>query len=147
MSLLILSSTYEVDTMYQLQIETRRKEDSGFDLFTLETIEVQPFKTVMIKFGISCCLDNNTAYYLYPRSSICKTPLIMHDSIGVIDSGYRGEIMAPVRNVSLEPYIIEKGTRLFQLARGDLSLFDSIKIVLKLPDSERGCGGFGSTGK
>ena len=78
------------------------------------------------------------AYYLYPRSSISKTPLIMANSVGIIDKDYRGNIMAKVRNIPLknkdyekesyfESYHIEKGTRLFQICSPDLS---PLKVVV-----------------
>jgi dUTP pyrophosphatase len=81
-----------------------------------------------------------------PRSSIAKTPLRLCNSIGLIDGGYRGEIMAAVDNIKTEDYSVEPNQRLFQLVAmsGAPIAFD---IVDKLADSTRGVGGFGSTGK
>ena len=81
-----------------------------------------------------------------PRSSIAKTPLRLCNSIGLIDGGYRGEIMAAVDNIKDEDYKIEKGQRLFQLVAMDGSPV-KFELVDKLTDTTRGEGGFGSTGE
>ena len=120
--------------------------DAGLDLYILEELEFLPGETHLIKLGISCQPINGKAYYLFPRSSISKTPLRMSNSIGLIDAGYRGEIMASCDNIKNEPYVITKGQRLFQLVAIDSSPI-SYKIVDLLEDTTRGQGGFGSTGK
>ena len=95
------------------------------------------------------------AYRLAPRSSISKTPLMLANSEGIIDLGYRGPLIAAVRNVSGEAYTIEAGAALFQLVSADLA--PSEYEVLSPDDprtaeyfgagaTERGAGGFGSTG-
>ena len=89
---------------------------------------------------------NGKAYYLFPRSSISKTPLRMSNSIGLIDGGYRGEIMASCDNIKDFNFKIEKGQRLFQLVAVDSSPI-SYKVVDELSETTRGQGGFGSTGK
>jgi dUTP pyrophosphatase len=129
-------------------------EDSGLDLYCPEDVKVSTLGT--IDHRIKCCMVNNTtkevsAYYLYPRSSICKYPLMLANHIGIIDKGYRGNIMAKVRYLLFADiesqgfFDIKKGHRLFQICSPDLTPF-SIKIVDTLPDSIRGEGGFGSTG-
>ena len=120
--------------------------DAGLDLYVVEDIEFPPMETKLIKLGISCEPKDGKAYYLMPRSSISKTPLRMSNSIGLIDGGYRGEIMASCDNIKDYIYKVEKGQRLFQLVAFDSS---PINYYLKeeLSDSTRGSGGFGSTGK
>ena len=83
---------------------------------------------------------------LMPRSSIAKTPLRLSNSIGLIDAGYRGEIMAAVDNIKNIPFALEVGQRLFQLVGMDGSEIN-FELVEKLSTSSRGSGGFGSTGK
>ena len=80
------------------------------------------------------------------RSSISKTPLRLSNAVGLIDAGYRGEIMAAVDNIKDSSYRLEKGQRLFQLVsmNGESIHFD---LVDTLSDTLRGEGGFGSTGK
>jgi dUTP pyrophosphatase len=71
---------------------------------------------------------------------------MMANSVGIIDAGYRGNIMAKVRNMSSSETPINQGEKLFQICSPTLEPI-KIKIVEKLTDSSRGDGGFGSTGK
>ena len=73
--------------------------DAGLDLYILKDIHFDSGETKTIKLGISCEPEDGIAYYLFPRSSISKTPLRMANSIGLIDAGYRGEIMAVCDNI------------------------------------------------
>ena len=123
--------------------------DSGFDLyFPMQTI-VQSEETALISMGIAAEMTNDgkpQGFYVVPRSSIYKTPLRMSNSIGVIDSGYRGELMVPLDNNTDDDYMISPGERLFQIIHPTLESFE-VQIVDKLSDSKRGSDGFGSTGK
>ena len=122
--------------------------DSGLDLFCPTDILVKAGETVKIDLQIQCeALKNNgsnMSYYLYSRSSIVKTPLRLANSVGIIDAGYRGNIMAFVDNIKTEDYIVESGTRLFQICSSDLSPL-TFELVNQLSDTSRGQGGFGST--
>ena len=120
--------------------------DAGLDLYVLEDIEFNPGETKLIKLGISCEPEDGKAYYLFPRSSISKTPLRMSNSIGLIDGGYRGEIMASCDNIKDFQFIAKKGERLFQLVATDSSSI-SYTMTDDLSSTSRGEGGFGSTGK
>ncbi|MBI89114.1 MAG: deoxyuridine 5'-triphosphate nucleotidohydrolase [Candidatus Marinimicrobia bacterium] len=120
--------------------------DAGLDLFIVQEQVINPGQTERIRLGISCENLDNKSYFLIPRSSISKTPLRMCNSIGLIDAGYRGEIMAAVDNIKNETYQLDIGQRLFQLVAIDGSLI-SFELVSELSNSERGTGGFGSTGK
>jgi len=121
------------------------KGDAGLDLYVLKDQTFKSGETSKIKLGISCENLEGKGYFLFPRSSISKTPLRMANSIGLIDEGYRGEIMAVCDNIKNYEFSISKGDRLFQLVSADLSSIE-FKIVDKLSDSTRGEGGFGSTG-
>lgn len=88
-------------------------------------------------------------YYVYPRSSISKTPLMLANHVGIIDSGYRGNLIAALRKLpSNQPnYVVENHTRLFQICHPTLCpLFVVLVSETELNSSERGEGGFGSTG-
>lgn len=91
--------------------------------------------------------STNSGFYLYPRSSITKTDLMMTNHVGIIDSGYRGDLIASVRNLGSETATIAPMTRLFQVCHPSLC---PIYVVLvgkdELTPTERGVGGFGSTG-
>ena len=119
--------------------------DAGLDLYVLEDIYFEGGETKAIKLGISCEPEDGKAYYLFPRSSISKTPLRMANSIGLIDGGYRGEIMAVCDNIKTEGYTVEKGQRLFQFVATDSSPI-KYELVETLEKTTRGIGGFGSTG-
>ena len=126
--------------------------DSGLDLFCPETITINPGETIKINLQINCealhdTIENtNVSYYLYPRSSIIKTPLRLANSVGIIDAGYRGDIIACVDNIKSESYTINKGDRLFQICAGNLEPIQ-FKLVNDLSNTQRGSGGFGSTGQ
>ncbi len=120
--------------------------DAGLDLYLLEDITIEPRETLPIKLGVACEPDNGKAYFLMPRSSISKTPLRLANSIGLIDGGYRGELMAMCDNIKSEPYTAEKGQRLFQIVACDCSPI-TYELVNELSETTRGSGGFGSTGK
>ena len=120
--------------------------DAGLDLFVVKRQIIQPGHTSVIKLDIACENVEMKPYFLMPRSSISKTPLRMCNSVGLIDAGYRGEIMAAVDNVKTVSHEIKTGERLFQLVALDGSKI-SFSLVDELTSSERGDGGFGSTGK
>lgn len=120
--------------------------DAGLDLYVLDELTIQPGDTAAIHLGISCEPEDGRAYFLMPRSSISKTPLRMANSIGLIDGGYRGELIAMVDNIKSEPYTVEKGQRLFQVVACDCSPI-YYEMVEGLTETTRGAGGFGSTGK
>ena len=121
------------------------KGDAGLDLYILEDIHFLSGETKTIKLGIACEPQDGKAYYLFPRSSISKTPLRMANSIGLIDGGYRGEIMAECDNIKANDYIVKAGQRLFQIVATDSSPIN-YKLVKELKQTTRGTGGFGSTG-
>ena len=122
------------------------KGDAGLDLYVLEDMTFSPKETKVIKLGISCQPEDGVAYFLMPRSSISKTPLRMSNSIGLIDGGYRGEIMACCDNIKDAEYSIKEGQRLFQIVSANCAEID-YAIKDDLDYSTRGSGGFGSTGK
>ena len=90
------------------------------------------------------CKEHNISYYLYPRSSISRTPLRMSNSVGIIDAGYRGSLMVSVDNISDEGYTIKSGDRLFQVCASTLPPI-SFELSTTLSETTRGEGGFGST--
>jgi len=151
MKLLVKTDNTVLNTMYNNH-EHYNPGDSGLDLFCPDTITVKPGETVKINLKIKCEAyshfnsEVNVSYYLYPRSSIIKTPLRLANSVGIIDAGYRGDIIACVDNIKNEPYTISQGERLFQICDGNLEPIE-FKLVDELSSTQRGSGGFGSTGQ
>ena len=143
----------KLDKMKSDNYFQKSHRDSGFDVFCPRKVECPCKLTTRLHLGISAAVYKHTTkgdipmpYYMYPRSSISKTPLRLANSVGIIDSGYRGELQAPVDNFSCQKYIVEEGQRLFQICSGDLTPFYNVKIVDSLDQTDRGAGGFGSTG-
>jgi dUTP pyrophosphatase len=120
--------------------------DAGLDLFTPSRIVCPAKATTKIDLGIKCEPVGVKAYYLWPRSSISKTPLRLANSIGLIDSSYRGSIIAVVDNNSDNDYVVELGERLFQIVDPSCNGI-TMELVDELSETTRGEGGFGSTGK
>lgn len=149
----VVSNDTEVQEFYDANI-TKSNEgcDSGFDLIVTEDVLfTKENHTQLLPLGVKCAPQFNSGYYLYPRSSIFKTPLRMANSVGIIDMTYRGEIMAPVdfhHNLHNEDkYFVKKGTRLFQLCKPTLEPLKFVKVYEHdLSYTTRGTNGFGSTG-
>ena len=120
--------------------------DAGLDLFVIENQTIPANSTQPVPLQIACQNLDNKAYYLFPRSSISKTPLRLANSIGLIDGGYRGELIGMVDNIYNKDFEIKRGERYFQLVAVDSSPID-FELVEELSESSRGEGGFGSTGR
>ena len=143
--------------------------NAGFDLFVPEEIkftEEDVMQCKKIDFGLKTevlarvysgsgsFFDTSKAVYLYPRSSISKTPLMVANHVGIVDSGYRGNLIGAVRFLSNSSsttngtYVVEKYTRLFQICMGNLEPFrvELVESLEALSTTSRGTGGFGSTG-
>ena len=120
--------------------------DAGLDLFVINEQTISAGETTLIHLQIACENTENRPYLVMSRSSIGKTPLRLANAVGLIDAGYRGEIMAVVDNIKKEDYTVEPGQRLFQLVAMDGSPI-YFELVEELSDTTRGGGGFGSTDK
>ena len=129
--------------------------DSGFDL-GLPYNKVIRDRDISVKLplNVQCSMykPNGTpqAYYLYPRSSIIKTPVRLSNSVGIIDRGYRGIITAVVDKIGGEPdFEMDKFNRYFQICHSTLEPFQIVIVDSKeeLGLTERNEGGFGSTGR
>ena len=123
--------------------------DSGIDLFN-ETVSVEFLKVGTVDFGIQCEMINlktnmYTSYRLAPRSSISKTSFQLANSEGIIDAGYRGNLMAKVRQFDGDENALSSGSY-FQIIAPDLQPI-RVVIVNELSTTTRGDGGFGSTNK
>ncbi len=128
------------------------KDNAGVDMYSMEDSSIYETPE-FIKFGVKMRLLKvvedekiDSHYWLLPRSSIYKTGLIMANSVGVIDASYRGEVKAPVWSMTGTSKV-NKGDRLFQVVAPDMGWIRNIRIVESLPNTDRGEGGFGSTGK
>jgi dUTP pyrophosphatase len=151
-TLLIKPGNDEVASFYQNH-SSFHPGDSGLDLFLQEDVTFGLWETKFVDLKIQCEMLNpeghNVSYYLYPRSSISKTPLILCNSVGIIDSGYRGNVIAALKLIpdgsNNTTYTLKKGTRIIQICSPTLTPLN-YKLVDSLSETSRGTGGFGSTG-
>ena len=144
---------HDSSLLYKYDNQKNFKSDSGHDLYIPEDVIFKPGETKLVDLKVSARLvemgkekECSYPYYLYARSSIYKTPLRLANSVGIIDRGYRGNLMAALDNRSNDLFELKAGTRLVQLCSFDLRPVN-FKIVNSLDNTERGSGGFGSTGK
>lgn len=126
--------------------EYQKAGDAGFDLRSLKSIVIAPWQTALVGTGLAFVIPDGFEMQVRPRSGLSmKTPLIMPNSPGTVDSGYRGEVCVILRNLSDQPYMVGAGERVAQGVIAPVTRADFEEIEI-LPASERGCGGFGSTG-
>ena len=123
--------------------ETTFKREPGDNIKT--TMLNHRIKTEMVYYGAG--MPSSCAFLLYPRSSLSKTPLILANHTGIIDSGYRGDIIGAFKFLDDGTYTVPKHTRLLQICHPSLCPF-YVKLVEEdeLSTTLRGEGGFGSTG-
>lgn len=124
-----------------------RSGDAGADLRSAEALVLGPGERALVGTGISFALPEGYVGFVVPRSGLAvKHGITVLNSPGTIDAGYRGEIKVPLLNTDRsESFSIEAGDRIAQLIVMPVSraVFAPVEA---LPDSERGSGGFGSTG-
>lgn len=122
---------------------------AGYDLFALldEEVLIYPGAPVRIHTGISIAMpDNGMVGLVYPRSGLAsKFGLIPSNCVGVVDSDYRGEIMVSLTNLSRTAYALKPFERIAQLVFAPV-LLPEFREVEALDETDRGAGGFGSTG-
>uniref|UniRef100_A0A6C0B8A8 dUTP diphosphatase n=1 Tax=viral metagenome TaxID=1070528 RepID=A0A6C0B8A8_9ZZZZ len=147
---------YDASQKHNTKMWTNPFPDAGFDLFTPATLVASALTTQKIDYGVKCSamivinnLEQPSGFYIYPRSSTgSKTPLRLANSVGIIDSGYRGNLMSFFDNIRSMDYTVNKMDKLVQIcAPGLLPII--VEIVHKEEDlgvpTARGEGGFGST--
>jgi dUTP pyrophosphatase len=127
--------------------EAARPGDAGLDLTSVEDVVVEPGGRAMVRTGIAVAIPDGYAGLVLPRSGLAsRRGLTLANAPGLIDSGYRGEVICAVVNLDRDERVeIGRGDRIAQL------------VVVKVPDARpfwtqdlpstvRGGGGFGSTG-
>lgn len=141
----------------------KHDNDAGFDLCAVEEVVIKPGETKIVKLGIGFDIPDGHMLQLCARSSISKKGLIIVNGVGIIDEGYKGEVAIALYNQFKrpEPFMnnagyqnvitpvdikIEKGERIAQVVLLPV-VYPQLKQVDDLQDSERGAGGFGSTGQ
>ena len=124
-------------------------ESAGYDLSVCltEPLDLPAGQRVLVPTGIALALPKNTVGLVFGRSGLgTKHGISPSNAVGVIDSDYRGEVFVPLSNHSQTDYRIELGERIAQLVIVPIET-PEIELCEQLPETERGKGGFGSTGR
>ena len=121
--------------------------DAGVDLRSTVDLVLQPFERAMVPCGFALAIPEGYAGFVLPRSGLAaKHGVSIVNAPGLIDSGYRGEVKVVLVNLDAnEPFAVTRGDRIAQLVvmAVPAAHFDPVD---ELPDSQRGAGGFGSSG-
>ena len=160
-----ISNGVSIDPNFKMSIETKftnssdnsdpeysKVGDSGFDLraYLKESVTLKPLERKLIPTGLKFELPPNTELQVRPRSGMAlKHGISVLNTPGTVDEGYRGDVGVIVVNLSNEDYTIEPGERIAQGVIMNV-IGQNISTLTKtnsLTDTERGEGGFGSTGK
>ncbi len=125
-----------------------RNGDAGVDLYSRIDINLKPGERALIPTGIAVAISQNYAGFVQPRSGLAlKHGISIVNTPGLIDSEYRGEIGVILINHDLEKmFEIKRGDKIAQFIIQKVENID-FEIVDELDETERGAGGFGSTGK
>lgn len=123
--------------------------DAGADISSCEEIKIEPGETKLISTGLAVAIPDGYEIQIRPRSGLSvKTKLRIPNSPATIDSEYRGEIKVPIWNSGDIPYVIDKGMKIAQMliAPTPMIRWNEVNTIEELGSTERGSGGFGSTG-
>ena len=123
----------------------KTKGSAGADLSANNTTILVPRGYGMIGTGISISLPHNTVGLVFARSGLASKGLTLANGVGVIDSDYRGEIKLCMYNMNEYPFEIQAGDRVGQIVVVPVHQFNWLAVT-SLDSTERGTGGFGSTG-
>lgn len=124
-----------------------RPGDAGVDLFSRDAVELAPGERKLVRTGIAIALPDGYAAFVHPRSGLSvRHGIGMVNAPGTIDAGYRGEIQVNLINHDVHDSVaLDRGTRIAQLVVQEVARIVFVEVE-SLPGTERGSGGFGSTG-
>ena len=125
------------------------KYAAGWDLYAVDDYQIFPFDTCLIDTGVAMEIPIGCFGGLHARSGLStKRKLLLANGVGVVDADYRGSIKVPLYNASVETQWIRKGERVAQIIIIPFAdKIDDFQIADELSETDRGEGGFGSTGK
>jgi len=122
------------------------QDDAGFDVFATQDHILQPGEPKLIPLGFKMSMENGFEGQIRPRSSMGKKGIIIPNSPGTVDAGYRGEVKVPLLNLTNSPIEIKEGDRVAQLV---INKLPDVQVTYvkesQLSETLRGTGGFGST--
>ncbi len=120
--------------------------DAGMDGRSIETLTLPPGGRALVHTGLAFQLPPNAEAQVRPRSGLAlKYGVTVLNAPGTIDAGYRGEVGVILANFGTEPFTVEKGMKIAQIVVGPLAQAEIVEVA-SLDATDRGAGGFGSTG-
>ena len=120
--------------------------DSGMDLYSIEELEIAPGATALVRTGLKIAVPENYEAQVRPKSGLAlKYAVTLPNTPGTIDSGYRGELRVILINHGRKAFHVHKHSKIAQLVICPVIRAEVIEVE-QLEDTERGEGGFGSTG-
>ncbi|HWE81911.1 MAG TPA: dUTP diphosphatase [Gaiellaceae bacterium] len=122
--------------------------DAGLDLSACERVELGPGERALVPTGLAVAIPEGHAGFVQPRSGLAaKHGISIVNTPGLVDSGYRGELLVNLLNTDLRaPFTVEPGMRIAQLVVIPIPGIELVEVE-ELPDSERGVRGFGSSSR
>lgn len=127
-------------------LATAHGGDAGADLSASEEHTIGPGETVLVGTGLSMAIPQGYAGFVLPRSGLAiKHGVTVANAPGLIDSGYRGELRVGLINHSDSAFVVGVGDRIAQLVVMSVETPEFVEVEA-LDDTDRGAGGFGSTG-
>lgn len=133
-----------------VMIKRATSGSAGMDLYACieQDITINPGEIKIIPTGLAIALQSaDYVAYIYARSGLAiKHGITLANCVGVVDSDYRGEVCVGLTNISKEPYTITVNERVAQLVIAPVTMCTPVEVDT-LDETERGEGGFGSTGK
>jgi dUTP pyrophosphatase len=122
--------------------------DAGFDLASCERVVLEPGERAVVHTGLAVAIPEGYAGFVQPRSGLAaRNGLTIVNTPGLVDSGYRGEVLVVLLNTDREhAFVVEPGMRIAQLVVMPIPTLEPVEVE-ELPESERGARGYGSSGR
>jgi dUTP pyrophosphatase len=122
--------------------------DAGLDLAACERVELGPGERALVPTGLAVAIPDGYAGFVLPRSGLAaRHGISIVNAPGLVDAGYRGEVQVALLNTDAsEAFTVEPGMRIAQLVVQRIEHARPV-VTDELPASERGAGGFGSSGR
>ncbi len=120
--------------------------DAGMDVRSIEDVTLSPGARALIHTGLVLMLPPNAEAQVRPRSGLAlKHGVTVLNTPGTIDAGYRGEVGVILINLGTEPFVVEKGMKIAQIVVSPVAQAEVVEVT-SVDETDRGAGGFGSTG-
>ena len=120
--------------------------DAGMDVRSIEDVTLSPGARALIHTGLVLMLPPNAEAQVRPRSGLAlKHGITVLNTPGTIDAGYRGEVGVILINLGTEPFVVEKGMKIAQIVVSPVAQAEVVEVT-SVDETDRGAGGFGSTG-